>query len=216
MSKDSLEVGMTYDNVERYMGKPSEIARGFTEVKSERGLPGNDIGILARHSISLDKFVTFPSGIDTKGQLLYVNWRYQDTLIDSSTVLTFPLYRDVSTGTHPIYDLEINAADADYQTQKVSAAEYKKFNVGDDVMVEVISTNPVESKIRSPETPDERKNSFKVLKKFIANVSNGTTKLTSRDTTMRYLVYKQYSILFDASSGRLTNKGYYPVAVGLK
>lgn len=203
--QDSIVVGMTYDNVEKYLGRPVEIVRGFTEIKVEAGLPGTDASLLLSHS---KEAVLYPSDVETKGQLVCVGWRYKDFVTDSSASVTFPVYTMKPVGNRVAYIFELSK----YGKREVFEDDYNSFKAGEVVETDFNADNRIQCS-KPPKNLDARFTST-IVKKYTEHVTTPAVVRTEQKFT--YYVTKQYTVLFDASSGRLTDKGYYPIAITRK
>ena len=98
--RDSLKVGMTYEEVEKILGKPVDISRGASRLEDEdeniRGLGKTELETRLAElefiqkvmdSTKNERLVAFRKSVKTTGQLIYVNWKYLGSRFDTATVI---------------------------------------------------------------------------------------------------------------------------------
>jgi hypothetical protein len=192
--KDSLEVGMTYEQVEKLLGKPFFVSKGFNEWSSDE----RQMGELASDEITYVRRVidSLPDGrckpwhhITTRGELMYVRWDYEPK-IDS--VYKFELVYDTTLSQIRTGSTYYVKGSLRKVFLEVDSAAYARYAVGDlydygDTMVKIIEK--------------------KTVPRF-ATVVRRQLKGVSRKY-IRFL--KSHAILFDASTGRLVAQGDYPI-----
>ncbi|MBU2636059.1 MAG: hypothetical protein KJ963_03085 [Bacteroidetes bacterium] len=168
----NVKIGMTYDEVQAVLGRPTSINRGFTE---------------------LYDFTDFYS-MDTKGQLIYVRWEYANKAkTEIKNIYKYQTEYDESLSSKS-YD---SAQVANYQSKyDSSTSEWdKKFYL--------------EKLIQRKEylkTSMEQYSKHDSLKRY------SSLKKTP-ENYKKYVIKYVWCVLFDASSGRVTNQGYYPISV---
>ncbi len=170
-----VKIGMTYEEVQAVLGRPTSISRGFTEL--------ND----------LDDIYS----VDTKGQLMYVRWEYaKNEKTENKIVYIFQKEYEQSLFNKSYDSAKVANAQAEYDN---SISEKKKQNFLDKL--------------------NERKEYLKTsLEQY--SLHDSIKRYSSPKKTPEYYkkyVYKYYwCVLFDASSGRVTVQGYYPISVDIK
>jgi len=217
--RDSLKVGMTYDEVEKILGKPSDILRGVTKVEDEKEKYNiNDLDLaglnrrleeLKLKKAMLDTLTNLwiwvaKKSIETSGQLMYVNWKYLGSQFDTATVLepTWIWIKKTTLGAeYYVNGAEVSRADFDLVDKFVYHSYYnkglilseKEWKKRKELGLEVPEPEQAVKEIK--EIPLEQ---FK--EKLILSYSH-------------QVVESMFTILFDASSGRVVQWGYYPVSI---
>ena len=187
-SKKKIKVGMTYDEVEKILDKPNSITRGVNQLNDN----------------SPDK----PS-IETIGTLLYVNWVYNDSKIDTIFYQSLEIKYIPDTTYKPInkyflndnevsketyYDNDTDSIYKNYKGEIVSKYLYYKY------WLKYTKGNP-------PPISLYRK---RITKENVPYVKHVEVK---RDVKRFVTVQSVYCVLFDASSGRVVKSDYFPVSV---
>lgn len=81
--KNQIKVGMTFDEVESIMDKPTSISRGFTEIERESPYLDNDKFMYAEVPKNKFKREYGYQKVSEKGQLIYTTWQYSDIKRDT-------------------------------------------------------------------------------------------------------------------------------------
>lgn len=207
-----IKIGMTYNEVETILEKPTSITRGVNGLYNDiNGLPYETLKRLnvetPENKIDSTRWIT-PHNIKTIGELIYVTWVYDKTKTDTFYVVlnTFKEVKDTIINNTTNYYIG---------TRKVSQTEYNKC----DGYIYRLHNN----KIVDKSLYDIYKNSglYKLpapqkVEKRIENKKNTfVTSTEVNDSTEReyYIVGYKYCVVFDAASGRVTNNGYFPFYV---
>jgi outer membrane protein assembly factor BamE (lipoprotein component of BamABCDE complex) len=199
-----IKVGMTYDEVDNILGKPKEISRGVNElIDKVEELPYE---ILKRLNIEIDSKETnrwySPMKIQIVGNLIYVNWVYEKEKDDTFYVV-LDIYEnvvDTSYKKNPVYYIN---------NKKVSKAEYLKTRDREKTIHAKYPMNTIidTSKLSQPTKIEKRI-------EYITESSIKNYEVKGDSTEKNFYVVKfKYCVLFDASSGRVTESGYFPFYV---
>lgn len=207
-----IKVGMTYDEVETILEKPISITRGANELYYDV----NEIPYETLKKINLDTLDNkrdssrwiAPQKIRTIGNLIYVTWIYDKAKIDTFYIVlnTFKEVKDTAMNKIANYYLG---------NRKVSQSEYAKsdgyeYRLHDNSLVDKSLYNAYKKsglyKLPNP---------IKIEKRIEYRTNSSITSREVKDSTERkyYIVNYKYCIIFDASSGRVTNTGYFPFFV---
>jgi hypothetical protein len=180
-----VQVGMTYEEIEKILGRPTSIERGAGSVDYEQvdfnGLD-KDIKKVCKDSSLLhntNRIYSTPH-YSKIGQLLYVAWIYESDSMTSDKYLLLPQTRP-RTRTDTVIYYRFKGSGVKYSAEEYGRLEdsYKKF------MGAVYTTDEPE------------------IKNWIE-----VTGYTKKDYSIQY--YR--TILFDASSGRVVEEGYRPAS----
>lgn len=166
---------MTYDEVEKIIGRPSSIERGFTEL--------------------LD--ATNSYNVDTKGQLLYVRWEYNN--ISKTESRNDFIYQKE-------YEESLKRVDADS-----SDVEFYQ-NQSDNATTELSKTHYLDELTSKKESFENSKQEFIKLDSLKKHSSPKKTPENYNRFSIKYI----WCILFDSASGRVTQQGYFPIFVNRK
>lgn len=211
---DSLTVGMTYDEVERWLGKPKEIKRGFTKVEAEEPSAYNSSlaeleAQLAVHEAILAELKTgtqrtiFPGplSVATSGQLVYVTWAYDSVAIDTAYQIK-PKYRLKGNYT---YDFRVNGHPIGPSQRDL---------VDDTLFMETWHTPMIVSRERyyqrRLEDPTRLLPPVKAVFETL-RVELEPDRILNGTTDQLWYVMQQFHVLFDASSGRVVQWGMLPI-----
>ncbi len=211
--KDKMVVGMTYDEVEKILGKPSSISRGFNELVpgGEPALNSNEISYINTLIRKNNNYLAdsscwiFPKKVESRGQLLYVTWIYPETRIDSFYAL-IPTYETVKwpdTTYFIVIDSSVKIEVYEFEFDRLSLAmcvEYKEDESYVTEAFEDCSMPPILSSVKKG----------KITKMYKKLGTNETYRI-SGVTKKYYKTVSNFSILFDSSSGRLVKAGYFPL-----
>lgn len=207
-SKKEIKVGMTYDEVERVRGKPWQILRGANQLDLDSKELGEDerkSAYFENDSLSLPGAWVAREVVKTVGNLIYVNWVYQESRLDTHYVF-YQKYQMVLDST-PIRKYFVNDVE-------VTREEYGL--VGDlayyNLLGRIISKEEWEKRQKMGPGLVERP---KKARKEIVKAGFKATQREMKAGVGRkyYAVQNLYCVLFDASSGRVVASGYYPFSV---
>ena len=205
-------VGMTYDNVENILGKPTSITRGANELYYD--IEELSYDTIRRLNLEVDTTNAdtsrwlAPYKVRTVGNLIYVSWVYERTKIDTFYVNfnTYNIIEDTTKQNIPIYFLG---------SKKVSKTEYLKsdgyeYRLHDNSVVRK-SVYEAYKKSGYYKLPTPKKIEKKI--KYRTDVSINSHEVNDSIEKKYYQVVYNYCVIFDASSGRVTNKGFFPFSV---
>ena len=180
---NKIKVGMTYEEVEKLVGKPEELTRGFNELASSNSLSEYSLEELEALRKAADT-LTSPNtwllmkNVSNKGALLYVCWIYPEkkkeryrVLVPNSTVFYEP-----ETSFTQVYFLG---------DREVGEAQYA---MAEDTTL--------------------KRTAWKL--KYIFENERKTSVTLKQEVC--YVVLRR-CILFDASSGRVVRSGFYPMTI---
>ena len=195
-----VKVGMTYDEVEKVLSsKPAEIRKGGSEVVYTENSPEYSTLSAMGDAPHWDACLAFlrqanqetltiriPS-VRSIGQLIYTTWVMPESPVRLDTVsIAIPLTREDSTLAAPRYYISYDGGDYWMAESEQEYLSHKQRQAQGEF------SNQVKLKVvRS--------------KKNSVNATVGFAK---------YIIRSQYCIIFDSSSGRVTEHTYLPIAVG--
>lgn len=190
---DEIKVGMTYDEVEEILEKPKLISRGANQFD----LNINNFSYEMTKRIDWDttdilknpKRWILKNEINTIGNLIYVTWIYDKSKEDTFYVVlnTFKEIIDTVRSATPIYYIG---------KRQVSKTEFE----GWDSKPKADGNKPLASGLTKR---IDYKHSEKINRE---EIKVGQEKIY-------YEVKFKYCIIFDSSSGRVTESGYYPFEI---
>ncbi|MEX1140288.1 MAG: hypothetical protein WEF53_13160 [Bacteroidota bacterium] len=213
---ESIAVGMTYDEVEKLIGKPIEIDRGISKLESSEDsrsdIPYGDADFLERRKQELEFRLqilgsgerTYPQHLQSVGSVLYVNWRFDESRVDTIRFI-HPVWQSRSVSLDPFVEYFVNG-------KKVPKDEFEL--VGDTAY-----WGPARMFLYSKEDWQQQKD----LRLSVSppEVANKEIRKSPRSKKQFYIVpdtvyqavISRYSVIFDAASGRVTTKGFIPYQV---
>ena len=218
-----VTVGMTYDEVEGILGKPTSIIRGTNELAAIEDLPEDPL-----RAINVDTVDTknennrwmAPQEVKTRKEELYVTWVYDEEKTEDYYVL-YDNYEAGQTITKkvPVYYLgdkkvskeEYDAATGTLYKEPGETGKEKLYDkTGQKTKVPIDSSKSKLIKKKFPQTKG------KMIEKKIKYV---TKTVGSKDATVEsvdkvsYDVEYKLCVVFDEASQRATAKEFYPFAV---
>ncbi|MBK7106861.1 MAG: hypothetical protein IPH62_16435 [Ignavibacteriae bacterium] len=205
-------VGMTYVEVENILGKPQSINRGATELDINTDNIPYEI-LLNYNSDTIYPNIKYerwyvPKEIKTVGNLIYVAWIYNENKIDTAYVVInkYKDQRDTTYSTKRIYYLDDKPV-----TKEMYDRNDGYLYLGPDG--DIISKSQYQSyKLVKTSGLLPPRRTIKTYKDgTIPNISG--KKVFDKTEKIFYEITNIKTILFDASSGRVTNEGYFPVYV---
>ncbi|MCF8241719.1 MAG: hypothetical protein K9J16_10065 [Melioribacteraceae bacterium] len=207
---NEIKVGMTYNEVENIIGKPISQTRGANELRYD--LDNIPYEILSR--IRQDDLTTnldtnrwiVPHEIKTIGNLIYISWHYDEFKTDTFyTVLDeYKTVADTTFNKYPVYFIDnIRVSKHDYD--KSDGYEYR---LHDNKLVDK-SLYDAYKKAGYYKLPPPRRVSKTI--EYRDDMKINYIEVKDSVENLYYEVEYQYCIIFDASSGRVTTSGYFPL-----
>ena len=219
-----ITVGMTYDEVEGILGKPTSILRGTNELAAIEESPEDPLRAINVDTVDTkneDNRWLAPQEVETIGEELYVTWVYDEEKTEDFYVL-YDNYKegDIITKKVPVYYLgdkkvskeEYNAATG--FRYKEPGETGKQLNNGKTVQGKKLPIDSLKLK-KLPKTKDPQTKG-KLIEKRIEYV---TKTVGSKDATvesvdkLNYEVEYKLCVVFDEASQRVTANEFYPFAV---
>ena len=205
--KDSIKVGMTYDEVEKLLGKPTEIRRGVEEYDVD---PQNFM--TSEELLALDlvdsliyrdkKYWPVPRKLHTIGQLIYVTWVFSDHQIDTGYVI----FNRKEWG-------KFSDTDVKYFVNDQIVDKWLFDQIGDYVHLSPTG-DPISKSMwdRYKDSEDLTGLKPKGPVKARKHIDRGETYRFVRDLENRkyYKEVSYFAVVFDASSGRVVRSGFHP------
>jgi hypothetical protein len=207
-----IAVGMTYDEVEKLVGKPKEIRRGANELdySSLESLTLDELNVLdidsAKSAVSRgDSSVwAHKKEVKTIGSLIYVTWVFEKYDLDTNYVFKklFRMVKDTVTETaYYLNDHKVSKRNWD----KADIHDYMRTDYqGDAEMVTFGGRDRGQYNLGYERIDTKTKRPVSRIVEY---------KTASGSAKEYYQVTKEFCITFDASSGRVVTSGYQPVAV---
>jgi len=220
----TINVGMTYEEVESVLGKPISILRGvnvlYPEVDSMLQETSRIINLDTTETRDDIKRWFALHKVKTDGESMYVTWVYEKTKTDTFYVL-FDNYKEGQTITKkvPVYYLgdkkvskeEYNAATGSLYKESGETSKQQNYNqTGQKTKVPVDSVQLKQPKMKDKQTKE------KLIEKRIEYVTTtvGSSKAVVESVDkVNYVVEYKLCVVFDASSGRVTKYDYFPFSV---
>jgi hypothetical protein len=161
-----------------------------------------------KNEITDSKYWGYPRKINNIGQLLYVCWIYDDIQTDTMYIYR-KNYKTIEQDKDIIKQKEYYVND-----KKVNPLEYSRVD-------KYIYRDPRGAIIDKPLYDSYKKDRYsmpepeRAIKKIVNIRGKITVKSNISDSSTRinYEMKKKYCVLFDASSGRVTQSGYFPFEI---
>ena len=218
-----VTVGMTYDEVEGILGKPTSIIRGTNELVAIEDLPEDPLRAINVDTVDTkneDNRWMAPQEVKTSKEELYVTWVYDEEKTEDYYVL-YDNYKAGQTITKkvPVYYLgdkkvskeEYDAATGTIYKEPGETGKKKLYDkTGQKTKVPIDSSKSKLLKKKFPQTKG------KMIEKKIKYV---TKTVGSKDATVESVDKVSYEVeyklcaVFDEASQRVTAKEFYPFAV---
>ena len=220
----TVNVGMTYEEVESVLGKPISILRGVNVLSPEV----DSVSEETTRVINLDTTETGSDSkrwfalykIKTDGESMYVTWVYEKIKTDTFYVL-YDNYKEGETITKkvPVYylgDKKVSKEEYDAATgslyKELGETGKQQYNnqTGQKTKVPVDSVQSKQTKMKDPQTKG------KLIEKRIEYVTKTVGKnkaVVESIDRVNYKVEYKLCVVFDASSGRVSQYDYFPFAV---
>jgi len=220
----TVNVGMTYEEVETVLGKPISILRGINVLSPE-------VDSMLQETTRVINLDTTESATDrnrwfalhkvkTDGESIYVTWVYDKEKTENFYVL-YNNYKEGQTITKkvPVYYLgdkkvskeEYNAATGSLYKEMGETGKQQVINQsGQKTKVPVDSVQAKQPKMKDPQTKG------KLIEKRIEYVTKTVGKseaVVESVDKVNYKVDYKLCVVFDASSGRVTQYDYFPFTI---
>ena len=208
--REDIKVGMTYDEVEKILGKPMNLDRAANTLENSYEYFDS---LEIKNEITDSKYWGYPRKINTIGQLLYVCWIYDDIKTD-----TMYIYRKnyktieqvkkiIKQKEYYINDIKVNR----FEYDRVDKFVYRDHKGG--IIDKPLYNAYLKSSNNKPQ-PDMPQPE-RAIKKIIEIPGYITVKSNIPETPIKinYEMKMKYCVLFDASSGRVTQSGYFPFEI---
>ncbi len=210
----TILVGMTYDEVEKLLGKPKQIVRGANQLAPEpissislEDLSSLDLD-LAKSALSRGDSAVWPTNhnVQTVGNLIYVTWVYEQARVDTHYVFKKVFHPKMDTSIVILYLLDDQRVDKGvFETADVGdylSRDYRgRYKVGTfggkDKGKYYMGATRIDKKVSRPE---------KLVNK---------TMIQDPSVKEYYFVQQTYCVIFDASSGRVVTSGFQPFAISM-
>lgn len=210
----NIKVGMTYDEVESILNKPASITRGATQLYSN--IDELSSSMLKRLDLDTtniknepNRWIT-PREIRTIGNLIYVTWIYNKTKVDTFYLVlnNFKEVKDTTTSKIPYYYLgERIVSKSEYQ-----ASDGYEYRLNSEYHNKIVSKTAYELyKGYHVKLPTPKKIKKRIEYRLNKSVKSYEEKISAEN--IYYKVAYEYCVIFDASSGRVTNKGFFPFQI---
>jgi hypothetical protein len=202
---------MTYEEVESQLGKPIAIERGANQLEIDYDKIPSDIAFKANFDTTIEmspKRWFAPNSINKIGQLIYVTWVYDETKSDTFFMILdkYAEKEDTATKKVPVYYV---------RDRKVSYKEYTQsdeyeYRLADGWVTTEMNYYVHKNRGLMKDIPEPIK-----IKRIGYEPSEyvHTINVKAGIEKIYYLVSYKNCILFDASSGRVVEKGYFPYSV---
>ncbi len=216
-----VTVGMTYDEVEGILGKPTSIIRGANELVAIEDLPEDPLRAINVDTVDTkneDNRWMAPQEVKTSKEELYVTWVYDEEKTEDYYVL-YDNYKAGQTITKkvPVYylgDKKVSKEEYDAATGSLyidpSKGKQENYDTGRKTKVPIDSLKLKNPKMKDPQT----KGKFieKKIKYVTKTVGSKDATVESVDKVSYEVEYKLCAV-FDEASQRVIAKEFYPFAV---
>lgn len=219
---ESVKVGMTYDEVERLLGRPSQIVRGSNQLKMslpssdpnatrgdlERSLRALKFGHAVAETASSSNVWPFPHVVETIGQLIYVNWVYSKASAETCYVWHYNEATKAETYKVPAMYLVSGVEVSKGTFDVVKDGQTVYFTRGREYLCSKSEWEADAKRYTGGMPPP-----VAAKKEIRYETKERLTIVTQDPTKSLYVVKKYFSVLFDASSGRVVKSDYEPFDV---
>jgi hypothetical protein len=207
--RDSIKVGMTYEEVQHFLGRPSNIIRGASQlVSADESFSQEELKLIksAIDTLKDARVWAFKKKIQTIGQLMYVTWTYPESTTDTNFIL-FPKFKTVKQET-TIYNYFVNGIETS-QDEFESIQDVVYF-VGDPKRV----ATKKEWDRQMSVYPKWAYGPYKATKhKKFGHIEHNSRTVFDGYNKHFFVTKKLFCVIFDASSGRVTDGGFMPFEV---
>lgn len=219
----TVNIGMTYEEVEAVVGKPASIIRGTTNLADITTIPEDPLRVINVDTVDTknepNRWMA-PKEVKTSKEELYTTWVYDKEKSEDFYVL-YNNYKEGQTITKkvPVYylgDKKVSKEEYDAATgslyKELGETGKQQYNnqSGQKTKVPVDSVQSKQPKMKDPQTKG------KLIEKRIEYVTKtvGRSKaIVESVDRVNYKVEYKLCVVFDASSGRVTQYDYFPFAI---
>jgi hypothetical protein len=204
--REDIKVGMTYDEVEKILGKPMNIDRGANILENSYEY-SNELEI--KTGINDSNYWGSPMKVNTIGQLLYVSWIYNELQIDTMYIY-LKNYQTIEKEKSIVRQKEYYVNDKKVKPQEYSWVDKYIYRDAEGRIIDKQMYDAYKSSklYKMPEPEKAIKKIFYISDKIPIKENVPITPIKKN-----YWLEKKYCVLFDASSGRVTQSGYYPFEI---
>jgi len=217
-----VTVGMTYDEVEGVLGKPTSILRGTNELTAVEDISEDPLRVINVDTVDTkneDNRWLAAQEVKTSKEELYVTWVYDEEKTEDYYVL-YDNYKEGQTITKkvPVYYLgdkkvskeEYNAATGSLYKEPGETGKQQNYQTGGKTKVSMDSLKLKQPKMKQPKT----KGKFieKRIEYVTKTVGSSEAVVESVDKVNHEVEYK-LCVVFDEASQRVTANEFYPFAV---
>jgi len=217
-----VTVGMTYDEVEDILGKPTSILRGMNQLTAVEDIPEDPLKAVNVDTVDTkneDNRWLAPQEVKTSKEELYVTWVYNEEKTEDYYVL-YDNYKGGKTITKkvPVYYLgdkkvskeEYNAATGSLYKEPGETGKQQVYNkTGQKTKV------PIDSlKLKQPKMKQQIKG--KLIEKrieYVTKTMGSSDAVIESVDKVNYEVEYKLCVVFDEASQRVTANEFYPFAV---
>lgn len=203
---DSVKVGMTYDEVEKLLGKPFQINRGANQLKMASDLVPAEL----EHVMNFRDSLLQPHAwiqemeIENVGKFLYVSWVFLQTKQDTNFYFI------------PAYDSKRDSTRQDKYFVNGVEATQREYNTVDETVYRNEMGKIIDAaswlRMKKDGVTDLR-NPMPAQKEIRATYLT-YTRIKRSGIQRRYCItYSNFVVLFDASSGRVVTSGHQPFSI---
>lgn len=217
----TVNVGMTYEEVETVLGKPASIIRGTNELADITTIAEDPLRVINVDTVDTKNETNrwmAPKEVKTTKEELYATWVYDKEKTEDFYVL-FNNYKEGQTITKkvPVYYLgDKKVSKEEYDAAKGSlfiepgAGKQQTTKTGEKTKVPMDSLKLKQPKMKEPVTKG------KMIEKRIEYVTKTVGKseaVVESVDKVNYKVEYKLCVVFDASSGRVVQHDYLPFSV---
>ena len=217
----TVNIGMTYEEVEAVLGKPTSIIRGVNELADISSITEDPLRVINVDTIDTKNEANrwmAPKEIKTSKEELYTTWVYNKEKAEDFYVL-YNNYKEGQTITKkiPVYYLgDKKVSKEEYDAAKGSlyiepgAGKQQTTKTGGQTKVPMDSLKLKQPKMKEPLTKG------KMIEKRIEYVTKTVGKseaVVESVDKVNYKVDYKLCVVFDSASGRVVQHDYFPFVV---
>ena len=217
----TVNVGMTYEEVEAILGKPASILRGTNELADITTTAEDPLRVINVDTVDTKNEANrwmAPKEVKTVKEELYATWVYDKEKAEDFYVL-YNNYKEGQTITKkvPVYylgDKKVSKEEYDAATGSLyiepGTGKQQTTKTGGTTKVPMDSLKLKQPKMKDPQTKG------KMIEKRIEYVTKTVGKseaVVESVDRVNYKVDYKLCVVFDSSSGRVVQHDYYPFSV---